>query len=90
MLWWTGNSGKKSTSKQWKILTMAGYNDKYLWKYYRIKEDTTMNKKCFVINVNRQWDVPAAQEIPVSVKKGKIEKKRLDAASYKAASNPSP
>ena len=35
-------------------------------------------------------DVPAAQEIPVSVEKGKIEKKRLDAASYKAASNPSP
>jgi|GEM_PF-4569948 len=45
-----------------------------------------MNKKMFCF----QWDVPAAQEIPVSVEKGKIEKKRLDAASYKAASNPSP
>ncbi len=29
MLRWTGDGSKKSTSKQWKIHTMAGCNNQY-------------------------------------------------------------
>lgn len=30
-----------------------------------------MDKKCFVISVNRQWDALAAQEMQVSAEKGR-------------------
>ncbi len=32
-----------------------------------------MDKKCFAFSVNRQSDVPAVQEMPVSVEKRRIQ-----------------